>query len=53
MEKGQTVEPRYNEVARYRKNVLGPCYREDPVIGHYLITKYLVNNKNNLFVIAG
>ena len=34
-----TVEPRYNKVSRYRKNV---CYSEDPVI-----TNYLFNNKKN------
>ena len=32
------MEPRYNEVSRYRKNVR---YSEDPVI-----TNNLVNNKN-------
>ena len=33
-----TVEPRYNEVPRYRKNVR--------YSGVFVITNYLVNNKN-------
>ena len=37
--KNSTVEPRYNEVSRYRKKNFR--YSEDPVI-----TNYLVNNKN-------